>query len=75
MAISRVEVSICCEDYELARIAAAWKKEGPPLRKGNTRGGEKSQAFRIPTTPSVSLSQVSDPFEDFVTLHLENNVS
>ena len=73
--ISRVEVSICCEDYKLAKIASSWKGEGPPKRKV-WRGTDQSlEVFRIPTTPSVSLSQVSDPFEDFVTLHLENNVS
>ena len=74
--IREVRVSICCRDYRRASIAASWKAKTPPyeiLKHGKNKGSKRP--FPIPTTPSVSLSQVAEPFEDFVTLHIKDNVS
>ena len=76
MKIREVRVSICCRDYRRAKIAATWKADTPPEETlGDLEDEKERKQFPIPTTPTVSLSQVAEPFDDFVTLHLKDNVS
>ena len=57
--VEKVEVSICCQDYHKDREAHT---------------NFTMYTEQLPIAPTVSLSFVDDPYDEFSTLHLVDNV-